>query len=157
MSEQTSRELFAEAYNRTLGLIARREHSAAELRRKLSARGYQEPIYEAVLAQLQARNLQDDSNFAEDFIASKKRRGFGPLKITAELQQHQISRDLLRELLDEQSEEWLDLCRQAMHRKYGNTAAADPRERLRRSRFLQQRGFAASMVAKVLRENSENV
>lgn len=157
MSEQSSKEQFAEAYNRTLGLIARREHSAAELRRKLSTRGYPEQICEAVLAQLQERNLQDDSNFAEEFIASKKRRGFGPLKITAELQQHQISRDLLRELLDEQSDDWLQGCRQAMQRKYGDRAATDQRERLRRSRFLQQRGFAASMVAKVLRENSEDV
>ena len=146
---------FAEAYNRTLGLIARREHSAAELRRKLASRDYDADIIQRVLEQLQDRGLQDDGNFTEEYIVAKKRRGFGPLKITAELQHHGIGRQMLRGPLADQSEEWLELCRHAMQRKYGETAVTDQRDLLRRSRFLQQRGFAAAMVAKVLRENQE--
>ncbi|RLA14921.1 MAG: hypothetical protein DRQ52_03015 [Gammaproteobacteria bacterium] len=148
-------EAFAQAYNRTLGLIARREHSAAELRRKLASRGYDDAVTQRVLEQLQDRGLQNDAVFAEEYVASKKRRGFGPMKITAELQQHGISRGQISELLAEQDEEWWANCRAAMNRKYGESVAADQRDLQRRSRFLQQRGFTASMVAKVIRENSE--
>lgn len=160
MNEQNDKELFAEAYNRTLGLISRREHSADELRRKLTSRGYDEAIRERVLEQLQSRGLQSDNTFAEEFIASKKRRGFGPMKIAAQLQQHGIGREIMRELLAEHSDEWLHSCRAAMRRKYGENLdgenrVSDQRELQRRSRFLQQRGFSAAMVAKVIRDKSE--
>jgi len=145
-------EQFKEAYNRALGLIARREHSAAELRRKLTSRGYSDDLCERVLEQLHNRGLQNDRTFAEEYIASKKRRGFGPMKITAELQQHAIDRDTVRGLLAERDDEWLERCREVMTRKYGTSVAVDQRELLRRSRFLQQRGFTASMVARVVRD-----
>ena len=151
-SESEQAEQFKEAYNRTLGLIARRDHSASELRRKLSSRGYPEEVCERVLAQLQERGLQNDHTFAEEYIESKLRRGFGPVKIAAELQQHAIERETVAELLAEQDDQWLDRCREVMVRKYGHSVSADHRERSRRSRFLQQRGFSSSMVAKVIRD-----
>ncbi len=152
MTEEADRQLFKEAYNRTLGLISRREHSAAELRRKLASRDYPESIREQVLAQLQDRELQDDERFAEVYIESKKRRGFGPMKISAELGKHGIDRQVLRALLGG-DDQWLDECRSVMTRKFGTTEAMDQRENLRRSRFLQQRGFNPAMVAKILRDS----
>ena len=149
--EPSPAEQFKEAYNRTLGLIARRDHSAAELRRKLTTRGYSGELCEQVLEQLQERGLQNDRTFAEEYIRSKVRRGFGPMKIAAELQQHAIDRDAVTGLLAEHDDQWLERCRDVMMRKYGRSAATDQRERGRRSRFLQQRGFSSSMVAKVIR------
>ena len=170
MNEKSAKEQFAEAYNRTLGLLSRREHSVVELHRKLAVRGYDQEIQQQVIEQLHARGLQDDSEFACSFVESRRGRGFGPVKIAAELQQRGIDRDTARKLLVDDGQ-WLDSCRQVAERKFGlsDEVDVDPddespgfssnqpgqAERLRRSRFLQQRGFTPSMIGRVLRNQNE--
>ena len=171
MTEQSAKELFAEAYNRTLGLLSRREHSVTELHRKLASRGYDQEIQQRVIQQLHDRGLQDDSEFARSFVESRRGRGFGPLKIASELQQRGIDRDTARELLEDDGQ-WLISCRQVAERKFGfshghvddandqdpddmehQSSQLDQRERLRRNRFLLQRGFPSAMTARVLRDD----
>lgn len=142
-------EQFTEAYNRTLGLLSRRDHSAVELRRKLSSRGYDDDVTDAVLEQLQSRGLQSDEAFARHYVESKRNRGFGPVKIGAELRQHGIDRDLLAELVDHRDTGWLTECQQVMQRKFAS-GPVDRKEKMRRSRFLLQRGFPPSMVSRLL-------
>ena len=168
MTEPSAKQEFAEAYNRTLGLLSRREHSVVELRRKLAVRGYDGEIQQQVIEKLQSRGLQDDSEFARSFVDSRRGRGFGPIKISAELQQRGIDRETSRELLNGDAQ-WLASCQQVAERKFGlarlgvdelddpddDVQPLDQRERLRRSRFLQQRGFAPAMIARVLRNQHD--
>ena len=180
MNEQSAKQIFAEAYNRTLGLLSRREHSVVELHRKLTSRGYEQEIQQQVIEQLHDRGLQDDSEFARSFVESRRGRGFGPLKIAAELHQRGIDRDTARDLLVDDGR-WLVSCRQVAERKFGtsdgnvgdldqldsddfdpddpnrNSSQLNQRERLRRSRFLQQRGFLPAMIARVFRDQRDQI
>ena len=59
------------AYQRALGRLARRDHSVAELRRALVARGHEEDEVEAVLERLRRERYLDDAGYAERFARSR--------------------------------------------------------------------------------------
>ena len=64
---------------RAMRFLARREHSRAELQRKLSAVAEEGDNVEALLDDLAKKGWLSDARFAEQIIRSKARR-FGPLK-----------------------------------------------------------------------------
>jgi regulatory protein len=66
-------------------LLARREHSRAELVRKLAARGAPAELADEVLDSLAARRLQSDERYAESLVTSRIGRGQGPVRIRREL------------------------------------------------------------------------
>ena len=81
-----SSEAFTVIYNKGLDLVSRREHSRHELMQKLDKR-YPEssPIIEEALDKLEVNRILDDERFAEMYVNSRARKGFGPKKIEMEL------------------------------------------------------------------------
>src|SRR3954463_4005031 len=65
---------------RAMRLLARREHSREELRRKLAPKVAQGENLEAVLDELAARGWLSDARFAEQSIRAGSRR-YGPIKL----------------------------------------------------------------------------
>ena len=59
------------AYQRALRRLARRDHSVAELRRALAARGHEPDEVEAALERLRRERYLDDAGFAERFARSR--------------------------------------------------------------------------------------
>src|SRR5690554_546207 len=94
MPERVGSADIGEIREAALRLLARREHSVAELSRKLLQRGWREPEAEATIARLAAENLQSDQRFAESYARSRAARHYGPLRIRAELAERGIDRDL---------------------------------------------------------------
>ena len=72
-----------------MNLLAMREHSAHELRRKLAPR-FEGADVAAVIAVLTAENLQSDERYTEAFIIMRKRQGKGPIRIALELKEKGI-------------------------------------------------------------------
>ena len=70
-----------------MNLLARREHSRAELKEKLLKREFEPDEVEATVASLADRNLISDERFAESFATGRIRRGQGPVRIRQELRQ----------------------------------------------------------------------
>ncbi|MES9874808.1 MAG: regulatory protein RecX [Candidatus Sedimenticola sp. 6PFRAG7] len=127
-------------------LLASREHTRAELKRKLASRSGDAELLEQVINGLEAQSLQSDSRFVEQYIDSRKRKGYGPLRIRQELQQRGVSGEMVEEWLDERDAEWSSLLAEAARRKYGDSPAIDFREKARRARFLEYRGFPTEMI-----------
>src|SRR5258705_11049514 len=69
---------------RAMRFLVRREHSRAQLQRKLSFLASEGEDVEALLDDLAKRGWLSDARFAEQTIRSKSRR-FGPLKLAHEL------------------------------------------------------------------------
>src|SRR5262249_53403887 len=69
---------------RAMRFLARREHSRAELKRKLEPRVAEGEDLEMLLDDLTQRGWLSDSRYAEQSIRAKARR-FGPLKLAHEL------------------------------------------------------------------------
>jgi len=134
-----------------IGLLARREHSAQELRSKLSARGCEADQLDDLLSELASEGLQSDDRYAESYVHSRIARGFGPLKIQAELRQRGVSDRVIDHYLDPRSADWRERARGAWEKKFGE-AAGDYRERTRQARFLQGRGFASDTISQILND-----
>ena len=136
---------------RALALLARREHSSKELQRKLEARGFSTGTVEGVIAGLQADRLQSDRRFTETYIRHRVERGYGPLRIRAELREKGVDDSLAQEMFEELGVDWTAVIAAARQKRFGLPLPGDFAERGRQSRFLQQRGFSGEQISKALR------
>jgi regulatory protein len=137
------------AYNKALGLLARREHSRRELRQKLGRSGYVGEEASEALDRLGAQHYQDDDRFAEVLIRSRTAQGYGPMRLRAELKSHGLPDARIRSLLDAVEVDWTEAAAAQLRRRYGTGGTSDPSERARRAQFLLRRGFPAATVRDV--------
>lgn len=144
------------AYDKALGLLARREHSSRELKRKLGQGGYQADESREALQRLGDQRYQDDQRFAEMLVRSRANQGYGPLRIRAELQSHGIGEAAIRQLLDAAAQEW-DWDAQAaqqLRRRYGQPPS-EHAERAKCAQFLMRRGFSGGSVRAALQGGTD--
>ena len=103
--------------NKMLSFLARREHSAEELRRKLkqsssiSKTADFSDLLERCLREMQEKGFQSDDRFARQYVESKlANKSHGPLKILAELFNRGIPREQANRVLNElgNQELWLE-------------------------------------------------
>ena len=102
------------------------------------------------LTELEQRGLLSERRYAESYIASRQRRGYGPLRIRAELRERGIETAEIESRLDPGAEQWWGIMLEAAERRFGTGPAGDRREQGRRARFLQQRGFPPEMIRRLL-------
>jgi regulatory protein len=133
------------AYDKALGLLARREHSRRELRMKLDRGGFARDESTQALERLGEQTYQDDNRFGEMLVRSRISQGYGPIRLRAELKSHGLADAAIRELIDAADADWPVLAAAQLRRRYGSPSA-DPAERARRAQFLLRRGFAAATV-----------
>src|SRR5690606_7138195 len=67
-----------------MDLLARREHSYAEMLRKLRQRGAATELAEIELDRLQEQGLLSDERFCEAYVYSRSQRGYGPVRLREE-------------------------------------------------------------------------
>ncbi len=139
-----------ELRRKAIGLLARREHTGAELARKLAPHGTREQV-DAVIADLQASRLQSDSRAAESFVRSHAAR-LGASRLRQNLKTRGVSGDLIEaQLAQGVLPEELERARAVWTRKF-SAAPTDAREWARQARYLQGRGFAGDIIRQVLKE-----
>ena len=140
---------------KALGFLARREHSAGELRRKLLERGYESTAVEAVLDVLADKKLLSDERFVEEFVAARVRRGSGPMKIREELRGRGVAAGLVDRAIAAHRGAWGRMAETARRKRFGATLPQDMQERARQARFLQQRGFSMEDIRAALKGDIE--
>jgi regulatory protein len=123
----------------------RREHSRAELARKLAPYADSPASLETVLADLASRKQLSDERYVEA-RAHWLARKYGAAKIRQDLRAHGVA-DALIERVSNDGEE--QRARAILARKY-RTLAATPEEKARRARFLQSRGFSYDTIRRAL-------
>jgi regulatory protein len=137
--------------NVAMNLLARREHSAYELKQKLKLRDFDVDEIDAALELLQEDRLQSDSRFTESYVNYRVNAGFGPIKIRHELRQKGVSADLVDEYLPRSNTQWDELMERQRIRKFGQEIPADYSLRMKQARFLQNRGFSPEAVMRLFR------
>ncbi len=148
MSETTDRPA---ARKVAMEMLARREHSALELRRKLVTRGYDDDDIDDALESLQRNRLQSDTRFAEAYVHSRVEAGMGPIRIRHELRERGVDEALIESALEALAGRWDDLLAAQRERKYGAAIPDDYGARMKQARFLQNRGFSADSVMRLFR------
>ena len=139
-----------------MNMLARREHSAEELQRKLFSKGCQRDLAHTIVRQLQSDGLQSDLHFTEVYTHHRSNRGFGPLRIQLELEQKGIAKEIIQQWLDFNANSWFDSVSRVRRKKYGSELPQSYQERARQARFLQYRGFTQEQIEHALSShNSE--
>ena len=134
------------AYDRALGMLARREYSQRELRARLEHAGCDEEESESAIRKLREQKYQDDARFAEMIMRARVGHGYGPDRVRAELRSHGLADAAIRALLDAAEIDWDAVARAQLCKKYGSKPATDHAERGKRAAFLLRRGFNAATV-----------
>ena len=129
-----------------MNLLARREHSTRQLRRKLSARGMDGAVVDDTLAALAEERLLSDERFIESLVRSRIARGYGPLRIQAELREHGIGDEQISNAVDVDAAFWRDGIIDVRRKRFGAAPPSDLNERAKQMRFLQYRGFTSEQI-----------
>lgn len=130
-------------------LLARREHSAAELRRKLEWRGVEAAEAGRAVDELAEAGWQSDERYAESMVRQRIAQGCGPLRIESELEQAGLGAALIRAAVDAADCDWTELARQAHARRFD--APQDARDWQKQYHFLRGRGFLPEQIRAVLK------
>jgi len=132
-----------------LAMLARREHTRAEMRHKLSPHCEDTAQVEQLLDALVARGWLSETRFAES-RANALARKFGSLKIEHDLRSRGVSAEVVDRTVEQARAQELENCRSAWQRKFG-ALPQSAAERGRQMRFLAGRGFSAETVRQVLK------
>jgi regulatory protein len=135
-------------------LLAGREHSIEELRRKLVRKGYPPETIEPVIEKLAGKRLVSDERFTSSFVHHHSKRGQGPVRIRAALRQQGVADSQVDEALRHAEVDWVKLAREVRRRKFGVAVPRSPGERAKQARFLQYRGFDAEQLRAAFRDES---
>lgn len=137
-----------------LRLLARREHSRAELARKLRQRDVPKDIIELVLDEYEREGWLSDERFADVYGRQRFDLGYGPLRIRSELQQRGVT--IWPESLSVLTEAaWVEQATRAREKKFGLRDLSDDwPEKARQARFLAQRGFTGEQAERALQVSS---
>jgi len=149
-----------------MDFLARREHGSAELKTKLTKRFRKrdcEPgLVEQVIQQLIEEGLLSDERFAASRVRQLAGRGYGPSRIRNDLRQQRVEHlisDTMEEAFDSEVD-WEMEAAAVYEKKYGGAPIegdwdARQRERGRRLRFMQYRGFGAEVSQKLVSEDDQ--
>lgn len=125
-----------------MNLLARREHSLYELRTKLKHRFSDDAAVDEQLSLLTAQRLQCDVRFAESYARGRIGRGYGPLRLREELRERGVSAADAAAAMDALDVDWRAIAIEVLTKKFGAPHAGDLKEKARRARFMQYRGFS---------------
>ena len=149
-----------------MDLLARREHGSFELKSKLTRRFRKrdcEPdLVEQVIQQLTDEGLLSDERFAASRVRQLAGRGYGPSRIRNDLRQQRVEHfisDTMEEAFDSEVD-WRAEAAAVYEKKYGGAPIegdwdARQRERGKRLRFMQYRGFGAEVSQKLVNEDDQ--
>tara|TARA_E500000178_G_scaffold2411_1_gene2585 strand:+ start:72 stop:512 length:441 start_codon:yes stop_codon:yes gene_type:complete len=143
-------EAFTVIYNKALDLVSRREHSQYELIQKLNKRFPETmPIIEEVVKKLAVNNILNDERFAEMYLNSRARKGFGPKKIEMELNFKKVDSSFIAIAIAEY-ESWTENAQNELLKKFKGVKPTDYNSKMKQKQFLFNRGFSSQIIERIL-------
>lgn len=156
-------ELARQAYVKSVRLLGNREHSAAELRKKLSETGFSSDTIDETLDELVRSGYQSDERFASFYAESLLRKNYGPMLISAKLSargiESSLSRLAIQAALQERGVDWSTVASDALLSKFSASQLTDADQNFvgKCARFLNRRGFSSTDSIKAIRLAAETV
>ncbi len=139
------------AYTRAIQLLAQREYSEKELRKKLCLKQFSMDQIDLAIKELKSHNFLNDRRFAEAFTYFKSNKGYGPVHILYHLQQHHIPNPeyYINEI------DW-EACILKIYNKRmrHQDKILTSTEYNKHFRFFMQRGFPTDLIKNVLKNQT---
>jgi regulatory protein len=139
---------------RAIRLLAGREHTRAELARKLAGHAGPEDDLTALLDDLSQRGQLSESRYAEARTRQLARK-FGVARIAQELRAKGLSKENAEAATAFARTTELERAREVWRRKF-RSPPQTREERAKQTRFLQSRGFSFDSIRSVLAGTEEN-
>ena len=133
---------------RALRYLAGREHSRAELVRKLAPHEEEPGQIERVLDDLQAKDFISEARMVASVI-NRRAASLGGARLRQELQAKGIDAQRVRDAVEQLKDTELERAQEVWRKRFGE-AALDTKQWARQVRFLMARGFAADVVRRVV-------
>ncbi|MGH8819832.1 MAG: recombination regulator RecX [Rhodoferax sp.] len=138
---------------RALRLLSQREHSRAELERKL-ARFEEEPgTLAQALDELQDKGFISEARVVASVLHQRAAR-LGAARIRQELRAKGLAPALVQDAVATLQATELERAREVWRKKF-DAPAVDAAARAKQARFLLARGFSGAVVAKILRHDPD--
>ena len=136
---------------RALRLLSQREHSRAELVRKLSTHEEVPGELAQALDELQAKGFIDETRVLESVVNHRASK-LGNGRIKQELQAKGLAPAAVAQAMSDLKDSELARAQGVWQKKFG-APANDANERAKHYRFLLTRGFSAEVVRKVVKQS----
>ncbi|WP_296223848.1 recombination regulator RecX [Ralstonia sp. UBA689] len=133
---------------RALGYLSRREHSRAELRRKLAPHAESAEEVDALLDWLERENWLSNTRFAESVVHRRAGR-YGTARLMQELKTHQLGEETLGEVKAQLQATEVERAKALWEKRFGHPPA-DLAERAKQVRYMMARGFSRSVVSRII-------
>ena len=140
-------------FEKACDLLSRRAHFRAELEHKLGQRDYDEAAIAAALERLGELGYLDDAACARSLATGPlKRRGYGPLRMRAELERRGAPEEAAAAAVEAAFVDGEEAAARQVAERWlsRRTAARTPRAAL--ARHLDRKGFRAGTVLRLARE-----
>jgi regulatory protein len=113
-------------------------------------RDYKAEDIDIVVEYLLVENYLSNERFAESIFRTRVGRGYGWLFIQNELAQKGVNSSIINDLRINQEIDWYLQAELAYNKRFGITAIVDQKDKAKRVRFLQSRGFSTDEIFSAL-------
>lgn len=129
-------------------MLARREHSRAELMRKLSGPDVDPAELEALLDEFQRDGSLSEARLAEQMVHAARGR-YGARRVAEKLREKGVGEETMAHAADVLRDQDLASARTAWRKRF-KTSPTTLQERGKQARFLASRGFSGEVIRQVL-------
>jgi regulatory protein len=140
---------------RALRLLSQREHSRAELERKLAPHEEVPGELAQALDELQTRDFINDGRAIES-VVHRRAGKLGAARVKQELAARGLSGEAVAAAMESLRETEFSRALGVWRKKFDHPAL-DPQERAKHIRFLMGRGFSAEVVRKVVQGTDDEI
>jgi len=133
---------------RALALLSRREHSRAELARKLASHAPNPDTLETLLDTLEREQWLSDARYAQS-VAHRQAPRLGTQRIVRALRDQGVDADTVAQLSEDLRASEEKRAHAVWQKKFG-TPPKDARDYARQMRFMASRGFSAQVLRRLI-------
>lgn len=152
MSMLKSRAVLDKAYDRALNLISHRSRSEGELRDYLKRHKYDSNTIDQTLNRLRKFGYINDADFARRWVENRRLlKPTSKRKLSLELRQKYISDEIIRQTLEDDSADELEILRKLIINKRRQTKYQND---VKLMQYLSRQGFAYDDIKSVLSDLS---
>ncbi len=136
-------------------MLARREHSRAELTQKLIQRGYPRAEVASVVDDFANQGWQSDERYINAYIRARAARAYGPERIAMELKERGLDREMIARHIMNTEWDWIQLAKTVILKKFDSSPAENFEELMKRKQHLVYRGFTLSQINATIKQITE--
>ena len=127
------------------------KNKSAELLEKIKRRGFEVRDPLKLVQELEEQGLQSDERFASEYVRSKVKGGYGPIRIKKGLLENGVEKKVALGSVKELGIDGVERAKRTYKKKF-DSEITDIKDYARRVRFLAYKGFETEHVKAVIGE-----